>query len=157
MNHFINNIILCGYQQGFRSKHSCEIQLIIQGFLYPPIWEGPGRCTCNIVVIFKTIPQCPDLDLLHKLNFYGVRGDTLRRIQPFLSYRKQVVLKGISSLQASVLSVIPKDIILRPLLFLVFINHLLEFTSSDIRLFADEATVTPRLYSITLVHLKDRK
>ena len=88
----------------------------------------------------KAFDKVPHQLVLQKLDFYGVRGDTLGWIQSFLSYRRQqVVLEGTSSSQASVISGVPLGTVLGPLLFLAFINDLSECTSSDTRLFADDS------------------
>ena len=50
-----------------------------------------------------------------------------------------MVLKGIASSTADVLSGVPQGTVLGPLLFLTFINDMLEVKTSDIRLFADDS------------------
>ena len=51
---------------------------------------------------------------------------------------KEVLLDGIHSSQADVLSGVPQGTVLGPLLFLAFINDMPEVTTSDTRLFADD-------------------
>ena len=81
----------------------------------------------------------PPRRLLHKLDYYGIRGETLTWIESFLSHRKQRVLpEGVVSSQADV-SGVPQGTVLGPLLFLAFINGLPDCTASDTRLFADDA------------------
>ena len=87
----------------------------------------------------KAFDKVPHLRLLHKLDFYGVRSNTLNWIKAFLSYRQQqVLLDGVQSSQADVLSGVPRGTVLGPLLFLAFNNDMPEVTTSDTRLFADD-------------------
>jgi len=76
---------------------------------------------------------------LHKLDHYGVRGQTLTWILAFLSGRSQrVVCEGSTSPPAAVISDVPQDTVLGPLLFLAYINDLPKCVSSTPRLFADD-------------------
>ena len=74
--------------------------------------------------------------LLYKLSSYGVKGNTLGWICSCLSGRSlQVVLEGKSSSSAPVLL----GSVLGPVLFLIYINDLLQYVSnSTVRLFADD-------------------
>ena len=51
---------------------------------------------------------------------------------------KEVLLDGVQSSQADVLSGVPQGTVLGPLLFLAFINDMPEVTTSATRLFADD-------------------
>ena len=74
-----------------------------------------------------------------KLDYYGIRGPTLDWIRNFLSGRtQQVILDGCVSDSLPVLSGVPQGTVLRPLLFLCFINDVPECVSSKIRLYADD-------------------
>ena len=136
MNHFSQHNILCDNQHGFRSKRSCETQLITtQQGITSQLKTGKDQVDVVLLDFSKAFDKVPHQRLLHKLDFYGVRGNTLRWIQSFLSYRKQqVTLEGIKSTQ-DVVSGVPQEPVLGTLFSLAFNNDLQESTSSDTRLF----------------------
>ena len=77
--------------------------------------------------------------LIHKLHGYGIRGETMSWIKAFLNGRSQtVVLEGDCAEEVPVTSGVPQGSILRPILFLVYINVLPEKVKSQVRLFADD-------------------
>ena len=87
----------------------------------------------------KAFDKVPRKRLLIKLDHYGVRGKTLAWVDAFLSNRSQsVVVDGVTSNSAPVLSGVPQGSVLGPLLFLMYINDLPECVSSDTGLFADD-------------------
>ena len=87
----------------------------------------------------KAFDKVPHQRLLFKLNYYGVRGDTLDYICSFLGHRKQrVLLDGCKSSQLDVISGVPQG----PFLFLAYINDLPEaVVHPDSHLFADDCLV----------------
>ena len=77
--------------------------------------------------------------LLYKLHSVGISGSLLLWFTDYLANRKQrVVMPGCwSSIEAGV----PQGSILGPLLFLLYINDIVENINSSIRLFADDTTL----------------
>ena len=76
---------------------------------------------------------------MHKLSFYGINGNLLSWIKDFLSERSQsVILEGKISSSHPVLSGVPQGTVLAPLLFLLYINDIIEPIKSTIRLYADD-------------------
>ena len=141
INHFLDDETLYDNQHGFRAKRSCETQLItaIQGIV-SQLHTGRDQVEAILLDFSKAFDKVPHRRLLHKLDYYGVRGETLTWIQSFLGQRKQrVLLVGTTSSQANVMSGVPQGTLLGPLLFLVIINDLPECTTSETRLFADDA------------------
>ena len=74
--------------------------------------------------------------------YYGIRGSTHKWISSWLPERCQkVVLKGQASDPVTVLSGVPHESVLGPVLFLVFIIDLPENIRSSVRLFADDCVL----------------
>ena len=99
-----------------------------------------GKQTDVIVFDFsKVFDSVPHQWLLAKLNHYGIRGKNLQWLQSFLLDRKQrVVLNGSSSPWSPVISGVPQGTVLGPLLFLLYINDIVDNITSQVRLFADD-------------------
>ena len=83
VSHIDKNNLLYDLQHGFRSKRSCETQLVTL------IEDLMRNCTAgsqtNLVLLDFS-------KLLLKLHKYGIRGPTLKWIQAFLSDRTQTVV-----------------------------------------------------------------
>ena len=149
MKHFENYSILTDAQHGFRKQRSCESQLLIAIHDLARTLEEGGQMDCIMLDFSKAFDKVPHKRLLHKLHYYGVRGETLNWIQAFLSSRTQTVLvNGKQSKQAPVLSGVPQGTVLGPLLFLAYINDMPECVSSDLRLFADDSLLYRRIKSV---------
>jgi len=77
--------------------------------------------------------------LYHKLNHYGIQGNTLEWIKDILTGRQQQVLvNGEQSNATEVTSGVPQNTVLAPLLFLCFINDLPKNILTTLRLHADD-------------------
>ena len=83
------------------------------------------------------------------MEYYGIRGSTHKWINSWLSGRtQQVVLDGQASDPVPVLSGVPKGSVLDPVLFLIFINDLLDNIRSSVRLFADDCVLYRNIHSL---------
>ena len=83
-----------------------------------------------------------------KIRSYGIQGVILQWIKSFLSERKQKVqVNGEYSGWRDVTSGIPQDSVLRPILFVLYINDLPDQISSEIYLFADDTKVFQHIRS----------
>ena len=93
--------------------------------------------------IFLDISQAFDKvwhkGLIYRLRQYGFSGNLLALLIDFLSNTKQrVVSNGQHSPWADIKAGAPQGSILGPLLFLVYINNLMENLHSNPKLFADD-------------------
>jgi hypothetical protein len=142
MSHADRNNILYPLQHGFRSKRSCETQLL--EFVDDVSSNmSSGKQTNVLVMDFsKAFDKVSHSLLIHKLNHYGIRGKTNTWIQNFLSNRTQaVVVGGETSNSISVESGVPQVSVLGPSLFLFYINDMPQGLSSTVGLFADDTIV----------------
>ena len=142
VTHLDSHQLLYDLQQGFRSKRSCETQLVM---LMEDMSRNAiaGQQTDLILLDFsKAFDKVSHETLLLKLHRYGVRGHVLHWIKAFLAKRSQtVVLEGEKFSQVSVTSGVPQGSVLGPIVFLVFINGLPDPIRSKVRLFADDTAI----------------
>ena len=79
--------------------------------------------------------------LQKKLSCYGIRGIALQLIESFLDNRKQyTVVKNVCSLSQNVTCGVPQGSTL-PLLFIIYINDLVQTTNFKVNLFADDTVL----------------
>ena len=145
------NDLLCDNQHGFRAGRSCLTQLlshvddIVQGLT-------KNADTDAIYLDFaKAFDKVDHRLLLSKMKRMGFHEKIVRWIESFLTDRKQcVVLNGVSSTEAAIISGVPQGTVLGPLLFILFINDMkLCVTGSMIRFFADDTRILRHIYSVT--------
>ena len=92
--------------------------------------------------ISKAFDRVWHAGLLHKLRSYGVSSQIFGLISSFLSNRRlRVVPDGKSSQEYPANVGVPQGSILGPILFLLYINDLLDDVICDIAIYADDTTL----------------
>ena len=152
--HLALDSILADCQHGFRSWRSCETHLgqfvhdIISN-LDGAINGGHKQTDLIIMDFAKAFDKVPHRRLIHKLDYYGIRGSNHKWISLWLSgHSQQLVLDGQASDPVSVLSSVPQGSALGPILFLTFINDLPDNIKSSVRLFADDCVLYRNIHSL---------
>ena len=142
MQYLDTNNILLDTQFGFRSKHSCETQLLLTTTDLAKAIDKNLQTDVGILDFSKAFDKVSHNRLLHKLKHYGINGNILHWIKSFLHGRTQrVVVEGSYSSPCPVTSGVPQGSVLGPILFLIYINDISNNIHSQLRLFADDCLV----------------
>ena len=129
-------------QSGFLPKHSTITQLLeIHHTIMKALDNRKEILTC-FLDISKAFDRVSHRALIQKLRQLKIDGNLLDWFIDYLSNRKQrVLVDGVHSSWRDVLAGIPQGSILGPLLFLIFINDIINDINCIIRLFADDTSL----------------
>ena len=140
--HLQKNDLLSTRQYGFINGRSTTTQLL---HFFDKCLESIVRGKVIDTIYFdfkKAFDMVPHKRLLGKLLSYGINGKILNWIQEFLLGRSQYVsVNGEKSSPGYVLSGIPQGTVLGPLLFVLYINDILDNVKCDGFLFADDTKI----------------
>ena len=145
MSHLDFHNILVKFQHGFCRRLSCETQLVTMIEEVAKSLDKGKQSNLIIMDFSKAFDIVPHQRLIHKLDFYGIRGNLKNWLVKWLTCREQsVVVDGVSSNPVQVSSGVPQGTVLGPLMFLLYINDIGDNCSSSVCLFADDTI----LYSV---------
>ena len=148
VDHLIKHKLLSKLQHGFRANRSCLTQLLEYFQEVHDMLDAGKPVDAIYLDCKKAFDTIPHKRLLAKLEAYGITGKLLKWIECFLTNRTQrVVVNGVLSDILPVLSGVPQGSVLGPLLFLIYINDLLDGISSNGKLFADDSKIFREIVS----------
>lgn len=135
--------MLVNNQYGFRRQHSTYMAIMD---MYDKISAASDRNEFSIGIFIDLSKAFDTLDhviLIKKLEYYGLRGVTLKWFQNYLLNRQQYVFLNESSSSLRVINCgVPQGSVLGPLLFILYINDIVNCSNIlKFILFADDTNI----------------
>ena len=140
--YIFSNGFISDKQSGYRRNDSTVKQLISITHDIHKAFNDGHELRAAFLDISKAFDSVWHDGLIYKLKKIGIEGDMIGIIHSFLSNRMQrVTIDGKYSQWTNIEAGVPQGSLLGPILFLVFINDIVEVVESDIRIFADDTFI----------------
>ena len=149
--YFEENKLFNQNQYGFRPGHSTEhaaLELVDKITSQMDNNETPINIFLDLSKAFDTIDHNI---LLDKLNYYGVDDTAIKLFRSYLTNRYQYVqIENAKSQLLEINTGVPQGSILGPLLFIIYINDISQFSDKfDLLAYADDTTLTTTLNKLS--------
>lgn len=139
MDHLTKIKLLCDSQHGFSGFRSCVIQLLQLVHQWLSTLDTFGAVDIAFLDFAKAFDKVSHSHLLQRLQSYVINSEMCDWLRHFLVGRVQrVVIEGKTSSWLNFTSAVPRESILGPLLFLIFINDIPSRVNCNIDLFWDD-------------------
>ena len=133
------NNLLSGHQYGFRKARSTGDLLAYAVHVWSSTLESCGESRVISLGISKAFDRVWHKGLLARLPMFGLHHTLINWIGSFLSDRSMAVrVDGFLSNLHSINAGVPHGSVISPVLFILFINDLLTYTSSSNHSFAND-------------------
>ncbi len=142
ITHMNVNNFFTKHQHGFLGGRSTVTQLLETLEEWTNLLEKHDSIDVLYCDFQKAFDSVPHQRLISKVQSYGIGGNLLEWIKSFLLGRNQrVVLENVKSPWAAVSSGIPQGSVLGPLLFVIFINDIVEAIDCGIKIYTDDTKI----------------
>ena len=148
-NYFQSNRLFTPSQSGFLPGDSCITQLL--SIIHETQTAFDENLTVDVRGVFLNISKAfykvwHD-GIIFKLKFYGDEGEVLSLLKNYLENREQRVVFQTSEWR-KIMSGIPQGSVLGPLLFLIYINDLLDGINSLCKIFPEDTSLFSKVYDM---------